>query len=264
MIQDDLVELMTVVLDGSATPQQLERFHARLEIDSEARRVYAEVSVAGRALERRGAAQMPPDLRDEIRQRILIEVQHQERVRKQVRPLSSRSRWRGGWIEALRQRPVLGLVPAFAAGAAAGILIMSLVNGGGLPRGDGRQPLGGTLGPLPNASTGVSLGRLDLGAAEAAAWTDGALVTVNLDLSRGRGDPIYLDFDPSALRVQMIQWPCGTSGLVDAGSNLVVVTPGSASCCEIIFRPVRENMDPKQVTLSGDVESMTVSLRSGS
>lgn len=251
MLHEDLVELMTVALDGSASPQQLERLEAHLKSDPEMRRVFEEVSAAGRALERRGVAEMPPHLRAEIRERIRLEARR-----------STRSR--AGWLEAFRRRPVLGLFPAFAAGAAAGILIMSLIHGGDFPGSGGRQPLSGTIGPLPNASKAVSLGRFGLGDTEAAAWTDGALVTVDLDLSRGSGDPVYLDFDPSALRVQTIQWPCGSSGLVHTGSNLVVVTPGGASCCEVIFRPVREDLDPRRLTLSGDGESMTVSIRSGS
>lgn len=251
MTQDELLELMTSVLDGDASPQEEARLAAHLKSNPEARRFFEEAREGTQALESEGLAEMPRGLRRQIR----------DSVRQDARrtPVG----W-VGWLQAFRSRPALGLVPAFATGAAAGILVFSLLTGGGLPGDGSRQPVSGTLSPLQAVEKDVALGRVDLGTIEAAAWTDGARVAVHLDVLEEYASPLELVFYDTGLQVQSIQWPCDSGGDVESGEDWVIVTADEVGCCKVVFRMTENATAPKQMVFSGNREAMKLILRAGS
>ena len=252
MTQDELLELMTAVLDGNASPQEEARLTAHLKSNPEARRFFEEAREGTRALETEGLAEMPRGLQSRIRD----SLRHDAR--------QTQVGWWAGWLQAFRSRPALGLVPAFATGAAAGILIFSLLTGGGLPKEDGRHPVSGTMSPLNAVERDVTLGRVDLGAIEAAAWTDGARVAIHLDVFEEYASPLELVFYDTGLQVQSIRWPCDSGGEVQSGEDWVIVTANNVGCCEVVFRLTENAAAPERMIFSGDREAMKLILRAGS
>lgn len=251
MTQDELLELMTAVIDGTASPEEEARLATHLQSDAEARRFFEEARIGTRALEAVGLAEMPRGLRRRIHGALR---HHTDRM-------SARRR---GWMEALRTRPVLGLLPAFATGAAAGILVFSLLTGGGLPDEKGSRPVSGTMVPLPDVPMEVTLGHVDFGDVEAAAWTDGARIAIHIEVLEKNVSPLELVFDGAFLQVESIRWPCVSGGQVDSGWDWAIVSPREVGCCELVLKVTDESAEPKRMTFSGDQETMELILRAGS
>lgn len=251
MTQDELLELMTAILDGTASPQEEARLAAHLQSDPEMRRFFEEARVGTRALKAENLVEMPRGLQDQIRHELRHRV-HREPAR------------RMGWMEALRARPVLGLLPAFATGAAAGILVFSLLTGSGFPGEDGSRPVYGTMGAVHGVRMDVTLGNVDFGDVEAEAWTDGARVAIHIDVLEENVSPLELVFDGDFLQVESIRWPCVSGGQVEAGWDWATVNPRDVGCCELVLKVTDDAAEPKRMTFSGDQETMELILRAGS
>jgi hypothetical protein len=223
MDRDDRMRLMADALDRHVGPDDEARLAAFLASDPQAREQFEEAGIGARGMHELGRAPVPEGLREEIRRSVERE------------PLTARKgmSWFATWRAAFQKRPAFGLVPAFAVGAAVGIVIFASVSDHRLPIQGGTLPIGGTMQSPDQVSCAKLLERLDVGGAGFTAWRCGDHLTVTVSVIREATSRIDLAFDATALQTVSVRWPEGVEGIMEAGPGFVRLTPRGIGSCEI-------------------------------
>jgi hypothetical protein len=200
MIEREYEALIQDLLDGQATPRDVERLEAWLASSDAGRTRRRELEGVFQILERVRSVEAPPDLRD----RVLESLQTRAEAR-----LSPGER---GGARIRPPRTLFGyrvkLAYVLAAGIAAGAVGLGALTGVLRTTGPGRDPsISGSMMPaVPPASGAVRLA-LSAGEArmEAVTWRVGKARLVAVVLRGGEPAGIELQFDPGSLSVGAVR-----------------------------------------------------------
>jgi hypothetical protein len=168
---------------------------------------------------------VPDELHGEIRRAMAVEP----------RTEGTRTTLLETWRCAFRKRPAFGLVPAFALGALAGIVIFASITEYRIPLRDGIRPVDGTMISAERIPGSKLIGRREVGPAEFAVWRGGEHLTVRVSLTTSATSSIDLAFDAAALQTESIHWTRGAAGVVEAGAGHVRLSPRGIGQCEIRY-----------------------------
>jgi anti-sigma factor RsiW len=186
MIERDYERLIQDVLDGQASPAEVQRLNAWLATSEEGRTRMRELEGLFATLHRVPFVEMPQGLTNDVQQAIRARAASRENVRKPVALTGPRLKMR--------------LAMVFAAGIAAGVIGWGALTGILNPEGPGRERLVGTMMPSgpPRAGTvsrSWSSGSLRV---ESVVWRSGSSRWLRLRVEGPPAD-VELRFDPEAL-----------------------------------------------------------------
>ena len=188
MIEREYERLIQDVLDGLASPAEVERLNAWLATNEEGRTRMRELEGLFATLHRVPFVEMPLGLTNDVQQAIRARAASLEKIRKPVVLTGGRLRMR--------------LAMVFAAGIAAGVIGWGALTGILNPEGPGREGVVGTMMPTTPPPAGTvsqawSAGTLRI---ESVVWRSGSSRWLRLRVD-GDGSPaeVELRFDPDGL-----------------------------------------------------------------
>ncbi|HET9251600.1 MAG TPA: hypothetical protein VFP58_05730 [Candidatus Eisenbacteria bacterium] len=251
MTHDDLDRRIQDELDGTATAEESAELKRRLDASPAARARYDEMKAVFRMLDRVESVEPPPALKE----RVIL-----------ARPPAPAPREASLWRGAFQRRPGLGWGYSFAAGLAAGVLIVLLASGVPRPGSLEEAKYSGSMG-APVASREAAIleqVRLELGgnAATVETRSAGPDVLVRVESDTPDGD-LLVAYDPGAFVLQSFHQSGVASGPVELDPGRIHIRKAGQSRFDFTLGPVGPGRPPLQVSLqSGDRVAARI-LRSG-
>jgi hypothetical protein len=240
MTHDDLDRRIQDELDGVATAEESAELRRRLEASPAARARFDEMKAVFRMLDRVETVEAPPALKE----RVILGLPHA--------PAPSRRGVLGG---AFRRRGGLGWGYSFAAGLAAGVLVVILANGAQRPGSSEDAKYSGSMAPLAARDAAiVDEVRLELdgNTATAATRSAGADVLVRIDSTTPNGD-LLVEYDPGAFVLQSYHQSGAASGPVELDRGRVHIRNAGQARFDFNLRAAGSGRPPLQVSIqSGD------------
>jgi anti-sigma factor RsiW len=186
MIERDDERRIQDVLDGQASPAEVERLNAWLATSEEGRTRMRELEGLFATLHRVPFVEMPQGLTNDVQQAIRARAASQEKVRKPVVLTGGRLRMR--------------LAMVFAAGIAAGVIGWGALTGILNPEGPGREGVVGTMMPTTPPPAGTVSRSFSAGSMriESVVWRSGSSRWLRLRVEGAPAD-VELRFDPVGL-----------------------------------------------------------------
>ena len=239
MTHDDLDRKIQDELDGIATAEERAELKRHLEDSPAARARYDEMKAVFHMLDRVEVAEPPAALKE----RVILAL-----------PPATTPRERSLWGGAFQRRPVLGWGYSFAAGLAAGILVVFLVQ---TPRSTSPEhaKFSGSMAPLAASDAAiVDQVRLELDGNAATVETRkaGSDVLVRIESETPRTD-LRLGYDPGVFVLRSFQQGGAASGPVDLEPGQIHIRKAGESRFEFVLRQIGSTQPPLQVMIqSGD------------
>lgn len=238
MTHDDLDRRIQDELDGVATAEERAELQRRVEASPEVRARYQEMKAVFHMLDRVETVEPPPALKE----RVILSL-----------PPATATR-EAGWRGVFQRRPVLGWGYSFAAGIAAGVLLILLLQ---TPRSTSPEhaKFSGSMAPLPSGEAAVvDQVRLELegNSATFETRTAGSDVFVRIESETPRAD-LIVGYDPGVFVLRSFEQGGAASGPVDLEPGRIRVRNAGQSRFEFILRQVGVALPPLQVSIvSGD------------
>jgi anti-sigma factor RsiW len=250
MTHDDLDRRIQDELDGVATAEESAELRRRLEASPAARARFDEMKAVFRMLDRVETVEPPPALK--------------ERVILGLPPAPAPSR-RGVLGAAFRRRGGLGWGYSFAAGLAAGVLVVILANGVQRPGSSEEAKYSGSMAPLAGRDAAiVDEVRLELdgNAATAETRSAGADVLVRIESAAPDGD-LVVGYDPGAFVLQSFHQSDAASGPVELDPGRIHVRNAGQARFDFTLRPAGSGRPPLQVSIQSGDRVVTRALQLG-
>ena len=236
MIEREYEDLIQEVLEGDATPQQIERLETWLAGSEAGRARRRELEGVFRALCGVSEVDPPPDLKNDILRAL------------RARPAPGRAKGLArSWVPGSRFRPAF----IFAAGLAAGAVGYGAVTRlPAWPPGD--SSVMGTMMPTrtpPSAAEGIRRGwSVGPSRVEAISWLtpDSRLAVFQVREGEAR---IEIEYDPARLSVVGVAQTHAEASLIAAGPGRLVVSGGSRSEFTVEWRQLAADSPAPRVTV---------------
>jgi hypothetical protein len=239
MIGRDEERLIQDVLDGQASPAEVERLKAWLAVSEEGRTRMRELEGLFATLDRVPFAEMPQGLENEIEQAI--------RARAGTRPHR---------VPSLRVPTRTRLAMVFAAGIAAGVIGWGALTGILNPGTPGRERVVGSMMPTtpPQAPTSERTWKAGDTRLQAVAWRSGSSRWLRLRLEGRTPTEIELRFDPGALSPVAVRQSNHASRVaLDPGRVLIRAGSGGEFTFELGERSTSEGIQVSVRAAGGTV-----------
>lgn len=248
MIQREYEALIQDVLDGTATPAEVEKLQAWLEVNELGRTRRRELERVFQTLGRVPSAEAPAGLRDAV----LSALEAQAPAAESVRGRAAGSR---RWFV-----PRVRLAYVLAAGIAAGAVGVGALTGVMGPIGPGGEPsVTGTMMPSGPPASGAVRRAWKAGETriEAVAWRAGMARMVAVHIRGGEPAEVELRFDPGELSPGAVR-QSGAAGTVQVEAGRVTVRGGNRTGYTFEFQgaqaaPIQVTLRAGGVTTSGEL-----------
>jgi hypothetical protein len=249
MRHDDLDKRIQDELDGIATVEERAELKRHLEASPAARARYDEMKSVFHMLDRVEAAEPPATLKE----RVILAL-----------PPASAPRERSLWGGAFQRRPMLGWGYSFAAGLAAGILVVLLAQTP-RPMSSEHAKFSGSMAPVATRDAAiVERLRLELdgNAANVETRKAGSDVFVRIESETPHAD-LRVGYDPGVFVLRSFQQAGAASGPVDLEPGQIHIRKAGQSRFELVLRQIGSNQPPLQVSMQSGDRVMARSLQSG-
>jgi anti-sigma factor RsiW len=250
MTHDDLDRRIQDELDGVATAGDSAELRRRLEASPAARARFEEMKAVFRMLDRVETVEPPPTLKE----RVILGLP--------PAPMPSRRGVLGG---AFRRRGGLGWGYSFAAGLAAGVLVVILANGAQRPGSSEDAKYSGSMAPLAARDAAiVDQVRLELdgNAATVETRSAGADVLVRIESATPDGD-LLVGYDPGAFVLQSFQRSGASTGPVELDAGRIHIRNAGQARFDFTLRPAGSGRPPLQVSIQSGDRVVTRALQLG-
>jgi anti-sigma factor RsiW len=249
MTHDDLDRRIQDELDGVATAEESAELRRRLEVSPAARARFDEMKAVFRILDRVETVEPPPALKE----RVILGLPHV--------PVPSRRGFLGG---AFGRRGGLGWGYSFAAGLAAGVLVVILANGVQRPGSSEDAKYSGSMAPLVGRDAAiVDEVRLELdgNAATVATRNAGSDVLVRIDSTTPNGH-LLVEYDSGAFVLQSFHQSAAT-GPVELDPGRIHIRNAGQARFDFTLRPADSGRPPLQVSIQSGDRVVAGTLQSG-
>ena len=250
MTHDELDRRIQDELDGVATADERAELQGYLESSPAARARYDEMKAVFHMLDRVETVEPPPALKE----RVILSL-----------PPAPAPRERSLWGGAFQRRPMLGWGYSFAAGIAAGILVVLLVQ---TPRSTSPEhaKFSGAMAPVAtNQAAIVDQVRLELDGDAATLETRkaGSDVFVRIESETPHTD-LRVGYDPGVFVLRSFLQGGAASGPVDLEPGQIHIRKAGQSRFEVVLRQIGSATPPLQVSIESGDKVIARPLLSGS